>query len=193
MEFSAHSQEIAGPRAPDRRRVSRSRVSNGSEFLPNIDGRSATARRMRDLVEDFKGHLGGNVSVAQEVIIRRCAALASLAEAQEAAHVTGEKVLDVPELYPHRECAASTGCRSRAGSGHEENTTPSLSDYLSHFTRSVPVDEPTVMVEEEIDIDATAETDAPVSDLPEEGVDWQSQDQEIESEVPEAEPPRPAT
>src|SRR5690242_8562370 len=86
---------IAGPRVPDRPRVSRSRVSNGSEFLPNIDGRSAPARRMRDIVEDLRHQLGNNLSPAQDAIVRRAATLAAWAEAQEAAHCTGEKPLDI--------------------------------------------------------------------------------------------------
>jgi hypothetical protein len=32
---------------------SRSRVTNGSKMLPGVDGRSAAARRFRDLVGDF--------------------------------------------------------------------------------------------------------------------------------------------
>ena len=37
----------------------RSRVSNGKKLLPLTDGRSATARRFKDLVEDIAADLGG--------------------------------------------------------------------------------------------------------------------------------------
>jgi hypothetical protein len=55
----------------------RSRVTNGNEMLPGIDGRSWYARRARDLVALFVVDQGGaeSVSEAEKAIIRRCAIL----------------------------------------------------------------------------------------------------------------------
>jgi hypothetical protein len=108
----------------------RSRVSNGSKFLTDIDGRSATARRMRDLVADLKQHLGGSPSPAQEIVLRRAATLAAWCEAQEAAHLTGEKLLDV-QVYTTavnalRRLIADLGLEAVA-----RDVTPSLARYLA--------------------------------------------------------------
>jgi len=73
----------------------RSRVANGSKLLSGIDGRSALARRYRDLIQDLRTHLGGSPSAAQEVIIRRAATLAAWAEAREAAALAGTEELDI--------------------------------------------------------------------------------------------------
>jgi hypothetical protein len=53
----------------------RSRVGNGAKLLPLTDGRSATARRFKDLVEDIAADLGGKalLSEGQRQLIRRAA------------------------------------------------------------------------------------------------------------------------
>ena len=58
-------------------RLQRSRVTNGALFDKSIDGRSAWARRLRDLVSEHVSDLGGieAVSVAERSIVRRCSAL----------------------------------------------------------------------------------------------------------------------
>lgn len=43
----------------------RSRLSNGSKLLPMTDGRSATARRFKDLVEDIAADLGGKENLSE--------------------------------------------------------------------------------------------------------------------------------
>src|SRR5262249_23491489 len=65
---------------PDSRpiaRTHRSRVSNGSKLLVNIDGRTGWARRCRDVIQAHVSDLGGadNTSEAERSIVRRCAAL----------------------------------------------------------------------------------------------------------------------
>jgi hypothetical protein len=61
----------------DQSRLNRSRVTNGTELLPGLDGRSLLARRFRDLIAQHTMDLGGesNVSQAQLSLIRRAAAL----------------------------------------------------------------------------------------------------------------------
>jgi hypothetical protein len=53
----------------------RSKLGNGSKLLPMTDGRSATARRFRDLIEDISADLGGvaMLSEGQRQLVRRAA------------------------------------------------------------------------------------------------------------------------
>jgi hypothetical protein len=64
----------------------RSRVTNGSSLLPELDGRSLWARRYRDLIALHVSDLGGEagVSQAQLSLIRRAAALTVELERWEA-------------------------------------------------------------------------------------------------------------
>ena len=76
--------------------INRSKVTNGKTlFLPGfgeIDGRSVTARRFRDHVHALAEQVGGKPSAAQEMIIRRCAALAVICEQAEAKMVAGDAI-----------------------------------------------------------------------------------------------------
>ena len=78
----------------------RSRVGNGAKLLPLTDGRSATARRFKDLVEDIFGDLGGKamLSEGQRQLIRRAAMLSAECERQEALAARGEAEFNC-ELY----------------------------------------------------------------------------------------------
>jgi hypothetical protein len=55
----------------------RSRITNGSEVLPDVDGRSSWVRRFRDVQALHLSDLGGqaNVSEAEQAIARRAACL----------------------------------------------------------------------------------------------------------------------
>jgi hypothetical protein len=65
----------------------RSAVANGTKLLPAIDGRSAWARRFKDLLAGFISDAGGDdvVSEAERAILRRAATLATELERREAA------------------------------------------------------------------------------------------------------------
>jgi len=78
----------------------RSRLSNGSKLLPMTDGRSATARRFKDLVEDIAADLGGkdHLSEGQRQLIRRAAMLSAESERMEALAARGEAEFDI-DLY----------------------------------------------------------------------------------------------
>lgn len=69
----------------------RSRVSNGSSSLLWADGRSAEARRYRDLVESFEGDFGGrrDLTEATRQLIRRASMLALRCEIMETAAANG--------------------------------------------------------------------------------------------------------
>lgn len=75
-----------------RQSVNRSAVSNGSRVLTGVDGRSAGARRYRDIVEDLSREIGGDLSAAELLQVRNAATLQMLAEDLAAAQARGEPV-----------------------------------------------------------------------------------------------------
>src|SRR5262245_43348257 len=84
----------------------RSRITNGTDLLPGIDGRSNWARRFRDVIGLHTSDLGGidECSQAEQSIIRRAAALTVELENLEVkfalANQAGEGVKPVTlELY----------------------------------------------------------------------------------------------
>lgn len=79
----------------------RSAVANGSRlFVDKLDGRSALARRHRDLTAEFIRDLGGEdaLSEAQRQMVRRAAALSVWSEAQERRIISGEQGVDANQL-----------------------------------------------------------------------------------------------
>src|SRR5258707_15804775 len=107
---------------------SRSKLSNGSAVL-NADGRSATARRYRDVLAELISDLGGDPSGAQTAIARRASALCVVCEQAEAEMVAGG-VLDLSEFTTAanslRRLLSDLGLERRA-----KDITPSLSQYLA--------------------------------------------------------------
>ena len=74
---------------------SRSRVANGSSlFLPGVDGRSAIARRFRDIFNAIISDLGGPdaVTEGQTQLCRRAAALSVACEQIEVELAAGNEV-----------------------------------------------------------------------------------------------------
>jgi len=71
-----------------------SRVTNHRTLLPHLDGRSAGARRFRDLVRAFVVDMGGieNCSEIKLSLLRRLAAVTVQAEALESKMAAGEEV-----------------------------------------------------------------------------------------------------
>ena len=74
----------------------RSRVSNGSKMLAGVDGRTAAARRYRDLVADLAADLGGLETLRQSdrALVRQAAAMTMRSEGMQAALLNGEAVDD---------------------------------------------------------------------------------------------------
>ncbi len=85
---SAHSRKSHG----------RSRVSNGRDVLPDVDGRSIIARRYRDIMGAILSDQGGvaQCSESRLQLVRRFAAAAVLAEQLEARLANGETI-DIAE------------------------------------------------------------------------------------------------
>lgn len=113
-----------------RKASARSRVTNGKDLLPGIDGRSPAARRYHDVMQAVIADMGGvdRCSEARVALVRRFAAACVLAEQLEAKLVNGETI-DVGE----HALLSSTLTRlvQRIGLGRiPKNITPHLHDYL---------------------------------------------------------------
>ena len=115
----------------------RSAVTNHKDLLPGLDGRSATARRFRDLVNAFVADMGGLDRCSEVRLGLVCARLAATtvqAEMLEARMVNGDAI-DIATLCT----LASTTVRLSQRLGLERrarNVTPSVGQYLA--TRTAP-------------------------------------------------------
>jgi hypothetical protein len=134
----AHSnrRRIAAPKPPASRvpaagkAQARSRLSNGREVLPNVDGRSLVARRYRDILCAVASDQGGSkqLSEARLQLIRRFSATAVLAEQMEARLARGEQI-DIQEYS----LVVSTMVRVAQRIGIDRvprDVAPSLAEYL---------------------------------------------------------------
>lgn len=88
------SKSVGNRAAYPRKWHGRSRVSNGHDLLPDIDGRSVIARRYRDITSAIMVDQGGAVqcSESRQQLIRRFAASAVLAEQLESRLANGEDI-----------------------------------------------------------------------------------------------------
>jgi hypothetical protein len=93
----------SAPRFAERRKkMGRTRVTNGRDLLPGVDGRSYWVRRCRDLISIHLADLGGasNCSAGEHSIIRRIAVLTTELEILEAKFATaGAAMPDDRDLY----------------------------------------------------------------------------------------------
>jgi len=80
------------PRIEPTSPTTRSRVSNRSRILPGVDGRSALARRFRDICRSYELEAGGEVSEVERDLIRQAAGLVVRGEQMQAALIRGEPV-----------------------------------------------------------------------------------------------------
>jgi hypothetical protein len=82
------------------RATTRSRISNGTRLLENVDGRSSRARRFRDLVNAYSAELGGELSEAERSLVRQAVALQLQAERMQEMIVRGgdNDVVDADQL-----------------------------------------------------------------------------------------------
>jgi hypothetical protein len=119
--------------APVERRSSkqRSRMTNGTALLPDIDGRSAIARRFKDITSGILADQGGadQCSESRLQLVRRFAAAAVLAEQLESRLANGEQI----DIQEHALlCSTLTRLAQRIGIDRRaKNITPSLSEYLT--------------------------------------------------------------
>ena len=92
----------------------KSRITNGKDLLPNIDGRSVIARRYRDIVSAILADQGGadRCSESRQQLIRRFAAAAVLAEQLEGRLANGEQI-DIAEHATLSSTLAAAGAADR--------------------------------------------------------------------------------
>jgi hypothetical protein len=120
------------PKLARRKPEARSRVGNGKILLPMVDGRSAAARRFKDLVEDIAADLGGkdHLSEGQRQLIRRAAMLSAESERMEALAARGEAEFDI-DLYGMH-CDRLGRLFGRLGlERRSKDVTPDLRSYLA--------------------------------------------------------------
>lgn len=108
----------------------RTRIANGTDLLPGVDGRSPMVRRRRELLAQFIADMGGDPSEAKITIAKRATALIVWCESAESKAVNGEE-LDIATFTT----AANTLRRYLADIGLERHarniTPPSLRDYAA--------------------------------------------------------------
>jgi hypothetical protein len=118
---------VANPRYEAK--AARARATNHADLL-NIDGRSAIARRYRDLVLEILGDQGGleNCAQARVQLIRRFAAASVIAEGLEEAYLGGATI----DITTHSQlCSSLVRIAHRIGINRRlKNVTPALADYL---------------------------------------------------------------
>jgi hypothetical protein len=82
--------------AAERSPTTRSRITNGKDLLANVDGRTAAARRFRDLCMSLADDLGGasGLSEAQRLLVRQAAGAIVRSEQLQSGMIRGEPVDD---------------------------------------------------------------------------------------------------
>jgi hypothetical protein len=108
----------------------RSRVTNGSKMIAGVDGRSADARRYRDLAMSFADDLGGAavLTEAQRALVFQAAALVVKSESMNGAMIRGE---DVNVEQQTRVANALGRTLNRLGIKKREAKSVTLDDYLA--------------------------------------------------------------
>jgi hypothetical protein len=109
---------------------SRSKVSNGSRLLQNVDGRSSSARRFRDLVRAYEAEVAGNLTEVDRGLIRQAAALTFKAEALQSDLVNGLPV-DGDQLIRLTGTAKRILSALREKASKRKPPAPTLQDHLA--------------------------------------------------------------
>jgi hypothetical protein len=120
---------MAQPRPKPETWRAQSRTTNGRQFLEGIDGRTAKARRARDVFHEIARDRGGadRLSQVQQQLVRRFSGLSAMAEGIET-DWCNDKAIDLAAYT----LIASTLVRlaSRIGLGRHAKQIPVLADYL---------------------------------------------------------------
>jgi len=124
------SMEVTPESSPDRRWL-RSRITNHRALLPHLDGRSAGARRFRDLVRAFVADMGGieELSEIKLGLLRRLAAMTVLAEQVESRMADGEEI-NIAELCQLSSTAMRLSSRLGIERVPRDVSRPNLREYL---------------------------------------------------------------
>jgi hypothetical protein len=112
----------------------RSRITNGSELLPDVDGRSSWVRRFRDVQALHLSDLGGqaNVSEAEKAIARRAACLIVELEQMEQKFATqGASEGGQLDAYQRASNTLRRLLESLGLERRQRDVTPKLQEYLA--------------------------------------------------------------
>lgn len=120
----------ATPSTAARPPATRSRVGNGKALLFGIDGRSAQARRFRDLVEALAADMGTETTEGERLQIRNAAALQLHVEDLTARVVRGE-VVDGEAVTRAANAASRALSALRRKAGSRKPAGPTLAEYLA--------------------------------------------------------------
>jgi hypothetical protein len=134
METVSETASTVSPRSPfDRTGQKSSRKSKVGtrKLLPMADGRSAVARRFRDLVEAISADLGGMdyLSTGELQLVRRASMLSAECEKQEALAAREDATFDV-DSYIVKTNALKRVLEVLGLKRTPRDITPSLSNYL---------------------------------------------------------------
>jgi hypothetical protein len=130
---------LTRPTKVDRPLRTRASVSNGTRMYPKgVDGRSAEARRFKDLVSSFAAGLGGEgaLTEAERALIRIAASLAVQSERLQAALVAGREV-NSQEMTRLANSSARVFTALRIKRERKE-AVPTLSQYLADRKDGAP-------------------------------------------------------
>jgi hypothetical protein len=114
----------------------RSSISNGSSLLADVDHRSAWMRRLRDLIGDHVGDLGGEaaLSTAELALVRRAAMLTlqlELMESRWCENDGGEASPRALETYQRATGALRRTLESLGLQRRSRDVTPTLEQYAA--------------------------------------------------------------
>jgi hypothetical protein len=126
-------------RAAERKTYGRSRISNGGDMLPDVDGRRLIVRRYRDIASAILADQGGEdaCSESRKQLIRRFAAAAVIAEQMEARLARGEDI----DINEHATLSSTlVRLASRIGINRVPKDVTSLDEYLASLKDETTVD-----------------------------------------------------
>jgi hypothetical protein len=114
----------------------RAALSNGSLLPAGVDGRSAAARRFRDLVMELSkevlGEAEGELSAAQTVLVKQCSLVTIRVEALQADAVSGAVIDDNDLVRLTGALARAFTALAKMRAGKPKHAAPSIAE---HFAR----------------------------------------------------------
>jgi hypothetical protein len=113
-------------------RFGRTKVSNGSEILPNVDGRTVMAKRAKEIARAIAVDQGDDLPEMKRQYVRHFAVACAMAEQLEASCARGEDY-NIAEFGLL--CSTMVRLGNRLGINRQaKNITPTLADYFVEAT-----------------------------------------------------------
>ena len=125
---------MARPASPSTKQT-RARITNAVDILAHVDGRTAIARRYRDVAGSLIADHGGadRLSEARLQLVRRLAGLCVLCESVEARIADGAKDVDLTAYS--QLCNTMSRIATRLGLNRVAKEVPSLQQFLEQRKR----------------------------------------------------------